>query len=408
MNKLAIIGGGAAGLMAAITASGKGADVTLFEQNGEPGKKILASGNGRCNIINTVSSAADFSGEDPSFAGYALQQMDFNAFASAFKRIGLLIEAKPDGRCYPLSNEARSVQAALVRAALHRGVTICLDSVVRQIQKTEKGFEVQTPDAKQAFDKVLICTGSPAAPQLGGNESGFHFAQNLGHTVHAPYPSLVGLHLDHPALSKMSGVKMPARVTLMIHKTAAGTVQDDILFTRYGISGFAILDLSTKASQGLTENETISLNIDLLPDFNPQALAAQIEQMANMLREDTLYDLLCGLLPHKLIRPLLEDAGIPETMPCSELNAKSAKRIVFAIKQWRLPVTDTHGFKHAEAAGGGVSTHEIDPKTMQSNIVPGLFFAGEVIDVVGRRGGFNFHFAWASGYLAAMTMSSEN
>lgn len=406
MNKIAIIGAGAAGLMAAITAAEHGADVTLFEQNGEPGKKILASGNGRCNIINTVSTVSDFSGEDPRFCDYALKQMDFNTFEKFCKSIGLLLDVKPDGRCYPLGNEARAVQSALIRRAHGLGVTIVTDTCVTELNY-DKAFHLATPFKTYGFDKVLIATGSPAAPQLGGSDSGLQIAKRFGHTVLPPYPSLVGLHLEHPALPKMTGTKTVANVTLKVDGTPAVHRHDDILFTRYGISGFAVLDLSPQASKALAEYAQVELNIDLLPEFNPQSLAAQLEQMASMLPDDSLYDLLCGLLPHKLVGPLLKDTKIDENIPCAQLNAKTAKRVVFALKQWRFHVTDTHGFKHAEVAGGGVSTKEIDPKTMESKKVPGLYFAGEVIDIVGRRGGFNFHFAWAGGRLAGKAMAEQ-
>jgi predicted Rossmann fold flavoprotein len=400
MKKIAIIGGGAAGLMAAITAAQNGADVTVFEQNAEPGKKILASGNGRCNIINRTSGIEDFEGEAPAFAAPALDAMSFKTFERFCKSIGLLLEIKEDGKCYPLSHEARTVQAALTRAAAHLGVRFENDTFVTAVSKEEERFVVGTSAGAQRFDRLIIATGSPAAPQLGGNDSGMGFAAAFGHSVVASFPSLVGLHLDDSRLSKMTGVKTTARVSLLIDNAPAGEVEGDILFTRYGLSGFAVLDLSHPASKALRDYAYVTLKVDLLPRFNLQALGTQIEQMAKLLPGDTLYDLLCGLLPHKLIRPLLSEQKLSADMPCSDLNAKTAKKTAYAIKQWGFSVTDTHGYKHAEVAGGGVDTSGIDAKTMESEKVKGLYFVGEVIDITGRRGGFNFHFAWGSGYLA--------
>ncbi len=407
MKKIAIIGAGAAGLMAAVTAAEAGADVTVFEQNTEAGKKILASGNGRCNIINRESGPEDFSGEDPSFCTYALDTMPFSVFEKFCRRIGLLLQTKSDGKCYPLSNEAKSVQSALIRAARHRGVTIRCGSRTDALLPAEKGLTVVTEGEKNRFDAVILAAGSPAAPQLGGSGSGLAVAEALGHRIVPPFPSLVGLHLDHPALPKMAGVKIPAALTLLIDNAPAEVQTGDLLFTRYGASGFAVLDLSYTASKALQEFATVTLQADLLPDYHIQSLASHIGQMAKNLPDDTAYDLLCGVLPRKLNTVLLKEVGIDEALPCPRLSAKQIKRLVYTLKQWRFAVTDTHGYPHAEVAGGGVSTAEIDPKTMQSLKVPGLYFAGEMIDITGRRGGFNFHFAWASGYIAGKS-AAEN
>jgi predicted Rossmann fold flavoprotein len=399
MNR-AIIGGGAAGLMAAITAAKEGADVTVYEQNGEPGKKILASGNGRCNIINRAAGVGDFAGEVPAFAAEALEAMTFTAFERFCKSIGLLLEIKEDGKCYPLSQEARAVQSALLRAAAHRGVRFANGAYVTGVEKENGMFRVKTAETADRDEKVVIATGSPAAPQLGGNDSGMAFAAALGHRIVPPFPSLVGLHLDDAHLAKMSGVKTEARVSLFVDSAPLHEEEGDLLFTRYGVSGFAVLDLSHRASEALRDNAYVTLKIDLLPAYAAQPLAAQIAQMAQTIPDDTLYDLLCGLLPHKLIRPLLQRHKLSADTACRDLNAKGAKKIAYALKQWPFRVTKTHGYRHAEVAGGGVAADEIDAKTMASMKVPGLYFAGEVIDITGRRGGFNFHFAWGSGYLA--------
>jgi predicted Rossmann fold flavoprotein len=400
MTTVAIIGGGAAGLFAAITAAENGADVTVYEQNAQPGKKILASGNGRCNIINRTTEITDFEGESPVFAAAALEAMPFKRFEGFCKSIGLLLEIREDGKCYPLSREAGAVQSALIRAAEHRGVRFENASPVNGLRKADDVFIIETDTNDARFDRVIIATGSPAAPQLGGNDSGMAFARAFGHTVIDPFPSLVGLHLDESFLPRTAGVKTVAHLSLFIDNMPAGEEEGDLLFTKYGISGFAVLDLSHRASEALRDHAYVTLKADLLPHFNAQSLAAQIEQMAGMIPDDTLYDLLCGLLPHKLIRPLLQTQKLSADLPCRELNAKTAKKTAYAIKQWTLPVTGTHGYTHAEVAGGGIATDEIDERTMMSKKIEGLYFAGEVIDITGKRGGFNFHFAWGSGLLA--------
>lgn len=400
MNKIAIIGAGAAGLMAAITAARNGAHVTLYEQNDAPGKKILASGNGKCNIINRQASIDDFEGEAPAFAAEALNVMGFKTFERFCKEIGLLLDIREEGKCYPLSQEARSVQSALTRAAEHLGVRFINDTLVTDIVFENNLFGIAYDQGVDRYQKLIIATGSPAAPQLGGNESGLDFARTLGHSVIDPFPSLVGLHLEHPALAKMAGVKTTARLTLMIDNTPVHEEEGDLLFTRYGVSGFAVLDLSHHASKALRDYAYVALSADLFPRFTAQALSTQLEQMAAAIPDDTLYELLGGVLPRKLIVPLLSASKLAPDTPCRSVNAKTAKKIAYSLKQWRFPVTDTHGYQHAEVAGGGVSTAEIDPISMESKHLPNLYFAGEVIDITGHRGGFNFHFAWGSGFLA--------
>ncbi|WP_345971013.1 MULTISPECIES: NAD(P)/FAD-dependent oxidoreductase [Sulfurimonas] len=402
MSTIAIIGGGAAGLMAAITAAEAGAEVTVYEQNGEPGKKILASGNGRCNIINRATGIEDYEGEAPAFAATALEAMNFTAFERFCKRIGLLLEVKEDGKCYPMSQEARSVQSALIRAAQHRGVRFENNATVTRIEKEGNMFTLSVREETRRYERLIIATGSPAAPQLGGNESGMTMAEHFGHRIVPPFPSLVGLHLEASGLEKMAGTKTTARVTLFVDNQPLQEEEGDLLFTRYGVSGFAVLDLSHAVSRALRDFEYVTLKVDLLPRFTAQSLAAQLEQMAKLIPDDTLADLLGGLLPRKLIRPLLLAQKLSAEQRCGELNAKTAKKIAYIIKQWPFTVSGTHGYQHAEVAGGGVATEEIDPGTMASRKAEGLYFAGEVIDITGHRGGFNFHFAWGSGYLAGL------
>lgn len=405
--RVAIIGGGAAGLMAAITAAKTGIKVDLYEQNREVGKKILASGNGRCNISNQSLSSNDYFGRHPSFVNFALKAFDFKRFERFCESIGLLLDRKPDGRCYPLSNEARSVQHALKRYADHLGVQILTQSSVISVKKVADKFIVKTSESEEAYRKLLISTGSPAAPQLGGNDSGWKIAKSLGHTIVPAYPSLVGLHLADQWHVRMSGVKCEAEVTLYLNGKKEVTIGGDLLFTRYGVSGFAILDLSSFASPALLRGDKVTIGVNLLPTFDRQGLVAHLQRTAKSAPFLTIEALLEGVLPHKTASVLLASLQIAGNMAVSEVGAKRLRRIATQIVDWRFEVIDTHGYKHAEVAGGGVDTAEVDPKTMESKKVTGLYFAGEVLDIVGKRGGYNLHFAWASGYLAGNSMKKH-
>jgi predicted Rossmann fold flavoprotein len=404
LNKIAIIGGGASGLMAALFAARSGADVTIYEHNSGVGKKILASGNGRCNIINITASHEDYAGADPQFVTYALKQLSFGYFEKFCNSIGLILDIKEDGRCYPLSNEAKSVLIALKAAVSEAGAKIITDTKVTSITKNDSHFNVQTDHDKQSYNKVLIATGSEAAPQLGASADGYSFAKKFGHEILPTYPSLVQLHLNSKNHHKMAGVKTTAEVTLIIDGKSKEKIQGDILFAAYGISGLAILDISQKASYALHNKQHVSIALNLLPRYDRQSLANVIEKLFISVPNHDVHTALCGLIPAKIATYLLEDASIAQNTTVSSLNPKEIKKIAHLIGEWKFEVNDTHGFKHAEVSGGGVSTAQVNNKTMESKLVEGLYFSGEVLDIVGKRGGYNFNFAWASGMIAGKEM----
>lgn len=404
-STIAIIGAGASGLIAAITASSHGLKVHLYEQNSRPAKKILASGNGRCNISNTTVSSEDYFGQKPQFSDFALNNFTFTQFQKFCKDMGLMLNILDDGRAYPLSNEAKSVALSFETYAKECGVEIFNDYTITQIEQKESKFYLHTAlNISEPYDKVLICTGSEAAPQLGGSSLGYDLASSLGHSILPTYPSLVQLHLNASTPDKMAGVKLDAEVSLFLNSKKEQSIKGDILFTKYGISGFAILDISQMASEALLNFQNVKIGLDLLPKFDRQILSSQLLQTAQSLPSHPLETILSGLLPIKLCKVLLEDANIsPQTLG-RDVHTKMTKQIVSKIKDWRFEVSDTHGFKHAEVSGGGVNTDEVNEKTMESKLCKGLYFAGEVLDIVGRRGGYNFHFAWASGYLAGSSI----
>ena len=404
-NKVAIIGGGASGLMAALFAARAGADVTVYEHNSGVGKKILASGNGRCNIINTTATFEDYAGNDPHFVTYALKQLNFHYFEKFCNSIGLILDVKDDGRCYPLSNEAKSVLIAFKSAVSESGVKILTDSKVTAIIKEGSHFSVQSQQGKHSYNKVLIATGSEAAPQLGASADGYTFAKQFGHEILPTYPSLVQLHLNSKNHHKMAGVKTTAEVTLFINGKSKEKVQGDILFAAYGISGLAILDISQKASYALLNKQRVSISLNLLPRYDRTSLANVIEKLFASVPKHDVHTALCGLIPAKIVTYLLEDAAISLSTPVSTLNPKEVKKLTHLIGEWKFDVSDTHGFKHAEVSGGGVNTDQVNNKTMESKRIEGLYFSGEVLDIVGKRGGYNFNFAWASGMIAGKEMA---
>ena len=390
MKKVAIIGAGASGLLSAIFCAKASLHVEVYEQNSKCAKKILVSGNGRCNISNTSLHVEDYFSENPSFVEYALNKFGFNEFQKFSNSIGLLLDIKDDGRVYPLSNEAKSVVKILEEYAKSLGVIFHLDVKVQNIK-----------ELTQKYDSVIVATGSQAASHLGGNRDGENFAKEFGHNIIPAYPSLVQFHLNSSIAKKMSGAKINGEVTLLINHKKESTCRGDILFTNYGVSGFAILDLSQRASIGLLNYEAIDISINLLPNFTAQKLSSHILNFSKSMPSSTILNILVGLIPLKIAQGLLDDLDISHSLHVENIHTKLSKKIANHIINWRFEVEDTHGFRHAEVAGGGVDTNEIDPKTMMSKKCHNLYFCGEVVDIVGRRGGYNFAWAWSSAYIAA-------
>ena len=391
-----VIGAGAAGLIASITAARAGHTVTLLEQNSKIGKKILVSGNGKCNIDNKYISINRFHSQNHSFIEAVLEDYDFDVVKKFFTSIGLeLIEGK-EGKMFPMSLQAGSVVELLEYEAKRAGVKILCDCVVTSIDKKAELFTVETSQGVKSGKKLLLSSGSPAAPQLGGSNSGYAFATKMGHTLIPRHPSLVQLCSEEKWVRESAGVKIAGIAQLYANGEYVTEKKGDLLFTNYGISGLAILDLSREVSTRLANFDYCELNLDLIPELSKEKLT---NLLLNRIEAGSLKPLdlwLQGVLNKKLIHIILEQSKCKAKLE-SELNRKEVGKLVYAIKNLKLSINDTKGFKGAEVATGGINTTEVKPQTMESKLVPDLYFAGEILDVDGDRGGFNFHFAWVSG-----------
>ena len=389
--------------MAAITAKrvNKNLDIDIFDANKTVGKKILASGNGRCNISNSSISSKNYLGENPSFVDFALKEFDFKVFEKFCKSIGLLLDEKESGKVYPLSNEAKSVTNLLSLALEDFKVNIYYEHFIDDIKKIDDKFIVICKEKEfKDYDKVVITSGLGAAPQLNSSEKGLEIASNFGHTFNPTYPSLVGLQTQNTYNGKLQGVKKECNVSLYVNGNFEQEIFGDVLFTAYGVSGFAILDISQRAVLALTNFSDVELRINFFPKINVNDLSNQIQTLFKTLSNQKAIDILTGLVSNKIAPVLLDICKIDKDTKSSDINMKQIKALSHQLNSWQLKVIDTQGFSHAEASGGGVRTLEIDNKTYESKLVKNLYFAGEVLDIVGNRGGYNLHFAWASGYLA--------
>ena len=391
-----IIGAGASGLCAAIVSARAGKSVTLLEQNNKIGKKILVSGNGKCNIDNKYISPHRFHGQNPAFIEELLKGYDFQVVKKFFTSIGLeLIEGK-EGKMFPMSLQASSVVELLAYEAKRLGVKILCDCEVTGIAKISKTFTIETSQGTKTCTQLVMASGSPAAPHLGGSNAGYAFATKMGHSLVPRHPSLVQLCSDESWVKGCAGVKVVGLAKLYVNGEYVTEKKGDLLFTNYGISGLAILDLSREVSTRLANFNYCELSLDLMPELSKEKLTNLLLGRVKQDSEKPLDLWLQGIINKKLIAIILEQSKC-KVRTEDALNRKEINRLVHAIKNLKLSISDTKGFKGAEVATGGIDTTEVNAQTMESKLVPNLFFAGEILDVDGDRGGFNFHFAWVSG-----------
>ena len=395
-KNIAIIGAGASGLAAAIVAARSGAKVTIYEKSAKIGKKIHASGNGRCNITNANISLKNYHGKHPHFAKEIIK-FDAKKF---FNDLGLELRFGNGTRLYPLSHQASVVVDFLGFECKRLGVTFVKECEIEKIEKENAHFVLHYHDSTSLHDAIMIATGSPAMPNLGSSQSGYHFAASFGHKVEKPFAALVQLTSPDTVFTKASGVKLEAQMEIFVDNQPKMEVKGDLLFTSYGLSGSAILDLSRIASRACMRDQKVFIMIDLLPEFSSQALKALLQKQLPL--KLPLYLWLNGIIPKKLIEPIMIVAKLDATKP---LNNKTINTLTYTLKNLKISISGTRGAKGAEIMAGGVSTEEINPKTMESNLVKGLFFGGEVLDIDGDCGGYNLHWAWASGTRAGEAMA---
>jgi predicted Rossmann fold flavoprotein len=400
IKKVAIIGGGASGLTSAAYLSKHNLDITLFEQNSKIGRKLLATGNGRCNITNEDLSLQHFHTHgDISFIKTILNKFDLHRCENFFQTLGILFMKNEQGRFYPLSGSASSLVDAFEFELKQNGVKIQLNTFIENIEFLDDQQQFLL-NKKELFDYIIIATGSIAMKKLGATSSGYEFAKQFSHTVIEPFASLVQLKSDNKYLDIIQGVKITGKI-----KDKVG----DILFTKYGISGSTILDISREVVEQLQFKEKVKLSIDLLPNISKEKLISVLKERQKLLKNKEILTWLDGILHKKLSRYIILTLGLQEKAPLvNNLNFKQLQSIAFTIKNLPFSIIDSNGFENCEVCAGGVDISDINSKTMESNKQKNLFFTGEVLDVDGDCGGYNLHFAWASGYSAAKTIIDKN
>ena len=390
---IVIIGGGAAGLTAAIFAAAPEHTVTVLEQNDRPGRKLLATGNGRCNLTNLDQRQEFYRTSRPEKAAAILKQFPVSSAISFFTDLGIYTKNR-DGWIYPNSDQASAVLSVLLMEAQHRKVKIKTRETVTGIAREENGtWTVHTRGWKYPADRVIVTTGSPASEIAGSCGDGICFAEDLGIRTIPFAPALCPLKCSGADFQKWSGVRVDGKVTLLLDGVPVASERGELQLAGYGISGIPVFQISRYAVRALEEGAHVEAELDFFPDMKEEDLAALLNRRMMLCTYKTREELLIGLLPDRLVSVALRDG--------TELDA-----IAHAVKCLRLTVRDNAGFSRAQVSSGGVDLAEVS-ETLEARKYPGLYFAGEVLDVDGACGGYNLQWAWSSGAVAGASAAKE-
>lgn len=395
-SSITIIGAGASGLFTSILLAKKGYKVTIFEKNIKAGRKIVASGNGRCNITNKDLSYRNFHSTNSDFFKYAISNMPYKKIEKIFFDMGLLFNKDDSNRVYPMSLQSSCVRDILVNEALKCGVIFQYDSFVTKVIYKNNLFEISIKDKKYLSKYLIVSTGSPAMEKLGSCSSGYDIAKSFNHKIIKPFASLVQVKSDDKLIYSLSGVKIKANVSLYINNKFINKVYGDILFTKYGLSGNSIIDLSRDISKNIGKKIYVDMNI--LPNIDKNILKDILIKRKTLLKDkDTIY-LLQSIINTKIIKFIYTKLNIKQNS-IKDISLKDIDNMIALIYSLKVNIIDTNGIQNAEVVAGGVDVKDINRYTMQSNLQKNLYFCGEILDVDGSCGGYNFHWAWSSGYV---------
>lgn len=400
---VAVVGGGAAGMMAAIQAARQGCNVVIVEYNDRLGRKLLATGNGRCNFSNLTPELSNYRGAAPDFVQTVYRQFDVDATMAFFRELGIEPINK-DGLLYPRSQQASAVVEVLQMELRLLQIAVIYSAPVKKVERLASCFSVVMTDKSMlTAQNVILATGGQASAIRGSSGDGYYLARLLGHSIVTPMPALVQLHSNLSYLSTLTGVRTNACVTITVDDAVVGSECGELQWTEYGISGIVVFQLSRFASYALEAKQQVNCQIDFLPDITPQASLEDLKiRFWSHGYGKTTSEALIGLLHDKVIAVLLDSCEIAADMPADSCSMEQLLQLHQKIHSFVVPINGTHGMKHAQVTAGGVDAAELNADTMESRIVPGLFFAGELVDVDGICGGYNLQWAWSSGAVAGM------
>ena len=397
-TEIAVIGGGASGLMAAVTAKKSGKEVIILERKDRILKKVLITGNGRCNITNVNANISNYFGKNISSVENILNRFTPQDTMDFFNELGIICNEENRGKVYPLSGQASSVVDALRFEAERLGIKIETEFYVRKIEKDGFKFRIYSEDRKKIeAGRVILAAGGQSYPELGSNGSGFELAKELGHSVTKLSPSIVQLKTEKNQVKGLQGIKTDVAVTAYGDNKKICTYDGELLFTDYGISGNVVFNISFV----MPLYKNVEFEIDFMEKFDYNELYEMLKERKRILSHLTMENYFNGMINKKLGQFLSKVSGIEKlSKPVKDLNDSDIRKLCTVLKKYRVKILETTGFKNAQVTAGGVSLDEVNAETLESKIVKGLYFSGEVLDVYGECGGFNLQWAWASGYIA--------
>lgn len=408
---IAVIGGGASGLMAAIAAARQGVFVTVLDRMPRVGKKILVTGNGRCNFSNRHISSSSYNGSSPAFIDTVLDQFDLTQTLNVFETMGLAwIEEPGTGRLFPRSKQASSILDLLRLEAQKLSVSEKCDSTVTRLESKNGQFHAHLKDGETLrSNRVVLATGGRAVPNLGSNGSGYKIAEQMGHSIIHPFPALVQLVGQSPWKQALKGVKCEAELLLFCNKQIIKREKGEIQFTQDGLSGIPALRLARPIHSLFNSNKQpgVSLNINFFPDYDQSSVRELLEKRLSLFQDFPIHQALISLVNKRLIPVFLKSASINNDILCSELHEKKTDQLHSAMTSLAFPVTGSRSWSDAQVTAGGIDTAEIDAESLESKKQTGLYFAGELIDVDGDSGGYNLQWAWSSGWVAGTRAASS-
>jgi len=397
-----VIGAGAAGLMAAIHAAERGRRTLLLEKNRKPGVKILMSGGTRCNITHATDNRGIVAayGSPGKFLHSALAAFSVQDTIDFFEAEGVATKVEETGKVFPVSNKATDVLDALLQRLKRSGATLALGESVVAIDVRDGAMSLQSSLRALNGERVILTTGGQSYPGSGTTGDGYRFAQSFGHRIVPPRPALVPLTTDVPWISEMRGITLPdVAVKIIDPDKHLVSRQGSLLFAHFGLSGPVILDVSREVS-GHANPSTLILEIDLLPSTSESELSEWLRTESLASGKKQLAVVLAQKLPRRLCDAVLQDAGLVIDRKAAALTRDERSKLVRSLKHLQIALTGTLGFKKAEVTAGGIALDEVDSRTMQSKLVPNLYLAGEILDLDGPIGGYNFQAAWSTGWLA--------
>ncbi len=402
MKKVVIIGGGASGLISSIFAKNKDNEVIILERNSICGKKILATGNGRCNYWNEDQNLRHYNSTSKNLLEKIITLDNQKQIMTLFNRIGIVPKIK-NGYYYPTSNQAISIRNALVTEATKLGVKIYQDALVDKVTHSNNKYIVEFNNKKIIADSLIIATGSKASPKTGSTGIGYTLAKSLGHTIIEPLPALVQLVGQGKYFTSWDGIRSDVNVSLYAANKFIKEETGEIQLTNYGVSGICIFNLSRFASAYLKENKKVEVVINFLPWLKEDAIT-YFDKRTSLMPSRTIFELLEGLLNNKLLNTFLSILKLDESRKWTNMSKQEKINLINVLTNFHLPIIDTRSFDNAQVCSGGVDLSEINPNTMESLINKNLYIVGELLDVDGDCGGYNLSFAWISGMLAGKSI----